>query len=123
MTPTELIDELRSRINPAYATQIGTESYERRICAEALESLLEENAKLRVFANAIMEAWPGLGIDGGDLQDIATKHGLLKPEIRHEPCRKLCRCSLDASPQGWLDGVRCYRVTPLLTGATGQTES
>lgn len=38
--PHELIDDLRSRINPAYAITPGTESYERRLCAEALESLL-----------------------------------------------------------------------------------
>jgi len=50
MTPTELIAGLRSRINPVYAEQIGTESYERRQCAEALEALLAENAKLRVDA-------------------------------------------------------------------------
>ena len=40
MTPTELAADLRTRINPLYATQIGTESYERRLCAEAIEGLL-----------------------------------------------------------------------------------
>ena len=39
MTPTELAADLRTRINPLYATQIGTESYERRLCAEAIEGL------------------------------------------------------------------------------------
>ena len=38
MTPLELASDLRTRINPAYATQLGTESYERRLCAEALEA-------------------------------------------------------------------------------------
>lgn len=47
MTPQDLIDELRSRINPAYATQLGTESYERRLCAEALEALIAERDMLR----------------------------------------------------------------------------
>lgn len=42
MTPQDLIDDLRSRINPAYAAQLGTESYERRMCAEALEALISE---------------------------------------------------------------------------------
>lgn len=50
MTPTELIADLRGRINPAYAEQIGTESYERRQCVEALEALLAETAKLHVDA-------------------------------------------------------------------------
>ena len=43
MTPRDLIDDLRSRINPAYAAQIGTESYERQLCAEALEALISEH--------------------------------------------------------------------------------
>ena len=43
---TTLAQELRQRINPAYATQIGTESYERRLCAEAIEDLLAINAEL-----------------------------------------------------------------------------
>ena len=37
MTPEDLIADLRSRINPAYANQIGTESWERKLCADALE--------------------------------------------------------------------------------------
>ena len=43
---TTLAHDLRQRINPAYATQIGTESYERRLCAEAIEDLLAINAEL-----------------------------------------------------------------------------
>lgn len=42
MSPQDLADDLRSRINPAYAAQLGTESYERRLCAEAIESLLAQ---------------------------------------------------------------------------------
>jgi len=41
MTPRDLIDDLRSRINPAYAATLGTESYERRISAETIEVLIE----------------------------------------------------------------------------------
>jgi hypothetical protein len=33
MTPQDLIADLRSRINPSYAATLGTESYERRLCA------------------------------------------------------------------------------------------
>jgi hypothetical protein len=47
MSPRDLIDDLRARINPAYATQLGTESYERRLCAEALDALLAEIDRLR----------------------------------------------------------------------------
>ena len=34
---------------------------------------------LRDFARAVMQAWPEGGIDGGELQDIALAHGLLRP--------------------------------------------
>lgn len=43
MTPTELAADLRTRINPAYEHQLGTESYERRVCAEAIEGLVAES--------------------------------------------------------------------------------
>ena len=41
-----IAQELRSRINPLYASQIGTESYERRVCAEEIERLEDEKAEL-----------------------------------------------------------------------------
>lgn len=40
-----LLSDLRSRINPQYEHVIGTESYERRQCAEAIEALLDEVEK------------------------------------------------------------------------------
>lgn len=66
MTPNDLIDDLRSRINPAYAATLGTDSYERRLCAEALEALLAERAWLPI------ETAPK---DGSHLQ-------LFRPEIQ-----------------------------------------
>lgn len=47
MTTEDLIADLRGRINPAYAATLGTESYERRLCAEALELQLDEIERLR----------------------------------------------------------------------------
>ena len=46
MTPQELVKDLRSRINPLYAATSGTESYERRICAETIEELMMEIDRL-----------------------------------------------------------------------------
>lgn len=46
MSPSDLIDDLRSRINPVYSAQVGTESYERRICAETIEWLLSQREEL-----------------------------------------------------------------------------
>ena len=34
---------------------------------------------LRDFARSVMQAWPEGGIDGGELQEIALAHGLLRP--------------------------------------------
>lgn len=39
---TDLIENLRSKINPAYADVIGTESYERKVCLDAIEALVKE---------------------------------------------------------------------------------
>ena len=47
MTPEDLIADLRSRINPAYANQIGTESWERKLCADALEAQADEIERLK----------------------------------------------------------------------------
>lgn len=56
MTPRDLIADLRSRINPAYAAQRGTESYERRLCAEALEAQADEIARLRMQRDGLLSA-------------------------------------------------------------------
>ncbi len=56
MTTQDLIKDLRSRINLAYDKQIGTESYERRICAEALELLLDEITLLRTQRDYLLSA-------------------------------------------------------------------
>jgi hypothetical protein len=40
--PRQLVADLRSRINLLYAWHLGTESYERRLCAEEIENLLSQ---------------------------------------------------------------------------------
>ena len=78
----------------------------------------DENKQLRAFAQAIMESWPEGGIEGDDLQEIALKHGMLAPEIRHEPCGEWCQCNGIGGydSDGWQRGVTCYRRTALLKG-------
>ncbi len=80
--------------------------------------LLSENKKLRAFAREVMAAWPDGGIEGDDLQEIACRHGMLAPEIRHEPCGEWCQCNGIGGYGGddWQRGVECYRRTALLTG-------
>ncbi len=78
----------------------------------------DESKKLRAFAREVMSAWPEGGIEGDDLQDIAVKHGMLAPELRHDPCGEWCQCNgiggYDSND--WQRGVVCYRRTALLTG-------
>ncbi len=86
--------------------------------ATLVAHFVEENAKLRAFAREVMEAWPEGGIEGDDLQEIAVKHGMLAPELRHEPCGEWCKCNagVDVDSGEWERGVECYRRTALLTG-------
>ena len=69
MTPTDLIADLRSRINPAYAHQIGTESHERRLCVEALEELFDEIARLRTQRDYLLSAARRTLDENGHLAD------------------------------------------------------
>ena len=46
MTPAELAADLRTRINPKYANQLGCESYLNMVCAEAIEGLIAELEKV-----------------------------------------------------------------------------
>lgn len=79
MTPEDLIADLRSRINPAYAAQLGTESYERRVCAEALESQAEEIERLRNALSEILE------------YDTRVMYERC-PDCWSDECKKLGRC-------------------------------
>ena len=87
------------------------QSAERERCAQKAK-------KLRAFAVEVMAAWPEGGIEGDDLQEIAHRHGMLAPEIRHEPCGEWCNCNAGVDVDGgeWERGVECYRRTALLTG-------
>lgn len=57
MNIPDLIADLRSRINPAYADVLGTESYERRLCVEAMEAQQAEIERLRALAKDAYAAW------------------------------------------------------------------
>lgn len=73
--------------------------------------LMPNASSLAAFARDIMAIWPEGGLDGGDLQEIAVKHGLLVPETRHAPCGEegACSCAEYATPEEFAAGVTCYR--------------
>jgi methyl coenzyme M reductase gamma subunit len=53
MNIEELIADLRSRVNPQYYDQVGTESYERHQVVKALESLMARIEVLRIENKAL----------------------------------------------------------------------
>lgn len=67
---------------------------------------------LKAFANEMIgAAFEGGSFDGGDIQDIAVKHGLLRIEQRAEECGEVCACREYGFP------AECYRKTDLLKPA------
>jgi len=64
---------------------------------------------LKAFANDMINAcFEGGSFDGGDIQDIAAKHGLLRVESRDEECGEVCACREYGFP------AECYRKTDLI---------
>lgn len=67
---------------------------------------------LKAFANELITAgFEGGSFDGGDIQGIAVKHGLLQIEQRTEECGEVCACREYGFP------AECYRKTELLKPA------
>lgn len=61
---------------------------------------------LRAFANEMISAaFEGGSFDGGDIQDIAVKHGLMRIETRDKSCGEACVCAEYGFP------AQCYRKT------------
>lgn len=70
-----------------------------------LQSLIEDERRLRLFAENVMEFWPEDGIDVYDLHDVALEHGLITSKIMSGPCDIDCPC--ENFP------VACFKRTPL----------
>ena len=75
-------------------------------------ALAAELRALREFAADMFDAsdWPDGGdVDGFEFQELATKHGLLRPEQRTEPCGEDCQCCEVHSEEDMKDGFTCLR--------------
>lgn len=73
--------------------------------------------KMKTFIRELFDIYyPDCGdIDGGELQDLAEKHGILVPEIRHEPCGDSCNCAQICSDEEFREGVKCYSLANWLS--------
>lgn len=72
--------------------------------------LERDAAGLRAFANAMVDiAFEGGDADGGQIQELATKHGLLIETDRQFRCHEeFCNCAIYGFP------VTCYVRSPAL---------
>lgn len=89
---------------------------------EEIRRLTEQRDKLAAFAREILEVWPdGDDLDGGDIQRIAVKHGLLIGQTVHAPCNngdpdKACACYEYHYDQEFEGGLTCYRRADMVKG-------
>lgn len=79
---------------------------------DGLRAKLADRDAQRSFANEIISAaYEGGSFEGGDIQDVAVKHGLLRIESRAEECGEACACREYGFP------AECYRKTALLSAS------
>ena len=78
---------------------------------------MSEEEKMKAFIRELFDIYyPDCGdIDGGELQDLAEKHGILVPEIRHVPCGEFCNCAQVCSDEEFEEGVKCYSLANWLS--------
>lgn len=84
--------------------------------AAGLVAAEEDRDALRAFARGCLDDWPDVGVDGFELQELATKTGLLEAVTVTAPCGENCNCIEYHGIDGFADGVICYRKTELLRG-------
>lgn len=74
--------------------------------------------QMKSFINGLFEDFDADDVDGGDLQDLAEKYGILVPTIHHEPCSdgelNECVCAQYCGDEQFEAGVKCYRLADWL---------
>lgn len=77
--------------------------------------MVADLAALRAFAQDALENFADGDLDGGTRQDLAVKHGLLRPVEVAQACGEHCVCAEYGDFP-----MECYRKTPRLTGKEPQ---
>lgn len=82
---------------------------------------MSDQPDLVAFATWVMSHWPDGDIDGGELQEAAHKHGLLRAESVSEPCGEDCGCvEYHGLTNGRFDRpITCFRRVPLEARVSG----
>lgn len=102
-TDSEEVESLRA--------QLASTEQSRRSFFDFSQDLEKRLASLKAFANELISAsFEGGSFEGGDIQDIGVKHGLLRIEQRTEECGEVCACREYGFP------AECYRKTDLVRG-------
>ena len=115
------------RCKQSRALPCGSERYSKKMeCQNHVYMCARSNERgrkytpienLRGFIREIMESWPLGDVDGGALQDLAIKYGLLKLKEPPptEPCSDECTCGYAYEFGDFAAGlVECYERTELM---------
>lgn len=104
---TKLEDENEQlRIELAVTKKLYSESCELSYDFGRIKS---ETISISAFANEIISAaFEGGSFEGGDIQDMAVKFGLLEIQERAEECGEICACREYGFP------AECYRKASIL---------
>lgn len=83
-----------------------------------LIEVVAQRDQLKAFAVEMINAsFEGGSFEGGDIQDIAVKHGLLRIDQREDECGEVCACREFGFP------AQCYRKTGLLGAECGAVDA
>jgi prefoldin subunit 5 len=74
------LEDIKSRINPAYADTIGTESYERRMLVEEIESLRQRVEELKQAQSVCGICARNIDEASGIVPDILVQNAALMGE-------------------------------------------
>lgn len=106
------VERLRAEVDKLQL-KVGQSFWDKQDRDDTIDDLrgkMAERDALRSFANEIISAaYEGGSFEGGDIQDMAVKHGLLRIESRAEECGEPCACREYGFP------AECYRKTALLS--------